>query len=112
MSDVILEAFDGPVTPIHALSEAQTAESLAADAFAAALAKTADFKGKAGQVLQVPAADGSPDRVVYGLGDGGAPGVWRGLPARLPAGVYRIAQKPDGVGADRIALAWALGSYR
>jgi leucyl aminopeptidase len=112
MSDVILEAFDGPVTPIHALSEAETAEALAADAFAAALAKTADFKGKAGQVLQVPGADGALDRVLYGLGDGGAPGVWRGLPARLPAGVYRVAQKPDGVGADRIALAWALGSYR
>jgi leucyl aminopeptidase len=112
MSDVILEAFDGPVTPIHALTEAQVPDALAADAFAAALAKTADFKGKAGQVLQVPAADGTPDRVLYGLGDGAAPGAWRGLPARLPAGVYRLAASRRPSAPTRPRLAFALGSYR
>ena len=110
MNDVILDAWDGPVTTVHALTEAETAATLGADAFVAALARTGDFKGKAGQALQVPNAEGGLDRVVYGLGDGMAPGILRMLPAKLPAGVYRVAA--EGIAADRIALAWALGSYR
>jgi leucyl aminopeptidase len=111
-SDVILDAFDGPTVPIHALTDAQVEAALDADPFAAALARTGEFKGKAGQVLLVPGEDGALDRVLYGLGDGRAPGVFRMLPAKLPAGVYRIAAKPLDVPPDRIALAWALGSYR
>ena len=110
MSDVILDAWDGPVTTVHALTESAAIEVLGTDAFAAALAKTADFKGKAGQALQIPNAEGGLDRVLYGLGDGMAPGALRMLPAKLPAGVYRVAT--EGISADRIALAWALGSYR
>ena len=111
-SELILETWDGATTPIHALTEVETAQVLATDAFAAGLARTAEFKGKAGQVLLVPGADGALDRVLYGLGDATAPGLFRSLPARLPAGVYRIAAKPAEVTADQIALAWALGSYR
>ena len=37
--------------------------------------------------------------------------AFRALPARLPAGDYRLATAPDGVEPDRIALAWALGAY-
>src|SRR5689334_17951551 len=112
MSEVILDAWDGPLTPIHCHTEAEMAGMLEADAFAAALARTAEFKGKAGQALQVPNAEGGLNRVLYGLGDGGPNGALRMLPAKLPAGVYRIAAKPDGVAADVVALAWALGSYR
>ena len=112
MSDVILESWDGPTVPVHLLTEAETAEALAGDAFAAGLAATAEFKGKGGQLLLVPGADGKPDRVLFGLGDGGHPMVTRALPAKLPAGVYRIARKPESLAADRIALAFALGSYR
>lgn len=113
MSDVILETWDGPVTPVHALSEAGCAAALDADAFAAALAKSAEFKGKAGQVLLVPAADGTPGRVLMGLGPNpNDTGPFRGLPAKLPPGVYRIAESPEEIGADQIALAFALGSYR
>jgi len=112
MSEVILDAWDGPLTPIHCHTEAGMAAVLEADAFAAALAKTAEFKGKAGQALQVPNAEGGLGRILYGLGDGGPNGAFRMLPAKLPAGVYRIAAKPDGVPADVVALAWALGSYK
>ena len=110
MSDVILDAWNGPVTPVHALTEAETAHLLASDTFVAALAESAEFKGKAGQALQVPNAKGGLDRVIYGLGDGEQYGVFRMLPAKLPAGVYRVVA--EGVPRDRIALAWALGSYR
>ena len=105
MSEVILDAWDGPVTPIHALTETAMANVLEGDAFAAALAATAEFKGKAGQVLQVPNAGGGLDRVLYGLGDGTANGALRMAPAKLPAGVYRVATRPDGLPMDVVALA-------
>jgi leucyl aminopeptidase len=110
--EAILEAWDGPATPIHALTETETTAALEADAFAAGLARTAEFKGKVGQALLVHGPDGALDRVLYGLGDGAAPGAFRTLPAKLPAGVYRIAAKPADISHDHIALAWALGSYR
>jgi len=110
MSDVLLDTWDGSATPIHALTEADATALLEADAFAAGLARTADFKGKAGQLLLVPGADGGLDRVLFGAGDTWT--TFRALPAKLPGGVYRIAHKPDAVSADEMALAFALGSYR
>jgi leucyl aminopeptidase len=110
MSEIILDAWDGPLTPIHVLTEAETAAVLEADPFAAALARTAEFKGKAGQLLLVPNAEGGLDRVLFGAGDSWT--TLRALPAKLPAGVYRIARKPEAVSADQAALAFALGSYR
>ncbi|WP_068875228.1 MULTISPECIES: M17 family metallopeptidase [unclassified Phenylobacterium] len=110
MADVILDAWEGPATPIHVLTEAQAAAALEADAFAAALARTAEFKGKAGQLLLVPDADGGLARVLFGAGESWT--ALRALPAKLPAGVYRIAEKPDTITADQAALAFALGSYR
>ncbi|MBU1377710.1 MAG: leucyl aminopeptidase family protein [Alphaproteobacteria bacterium] len=110
MSEIILDVWDGAVTPIHALTEAETTAALAADPFAAALARTAEFKGKAGQLLLVPDAQGALARVLFGAGDSWT--VLRALPAKLPAGVYRFVQTPDAVKADQAALAFALGSYR
>jgi leucyl aminopeptidase len=110
MSEVILDAWDGAATPVHVLTEGETAAALEADAFAAALARTADFKGKPGQLLLVPDAQGGLDRMLFGAGDSWT--ALRALPARLPAGVYRIAEKPASVSADQAALAFALGSYR
>jgi len=110
MSEVILDTWDGPTVPVHALGEAACAVALEADAFAGALAKTAEFKGKAGQVLLVPGADGSLARVLLGAGEG--TGAFRALPAKLPSGTYRIAEAPQDVSADQAALAFALGSYR
>ncbi|HEX7945684.1 MAG TPA: leucyl aminopeptidase family protein [Phenylobacterium sp.] len=110
MSDVLLEAWEGPVVPIHALSEAETAAALEADAFAAALARTAEFKGKAGQLLLVPDAQGALARVLFGADANWT--TFRALPAKLPVGVYRVAEKPASVSADQVALAFALGSYR
>jgi leucyl aminopeptidase len=112
MSDILLDAFDGVATPIHALLEAEVAAALDGDAFAAGLAKAAEFKGKAGQVLLIPGADGSLARVLYGLGTGVEPMSFRPLPAKLPAGTYRIAQAPAEATPAAVAQAFALGSYR
>jgi leucyl aminopeptidase len=112
MTEAILESWDGTVTPIHALTEAETVQALEADAYAAALAQTAEFKGKTGQALLIPGPDGALAKVLYGLGDGSPNVALRMLPAKLPAGVYRMVQAPQGASADGVALAWALGSYR
>ncbi|WP_337185866.1 M17 family peptidase N-terminal domain-containing protein [Phenylobacterium sp.] len=117
MSDVILDAWDGPAVPVHALTEAAVAEALAADPVVTALAKTADFKGKAGQALLVPGSDGAPAKVLFGVGAGDdgvgdAASTFRVLSARLPAGVFEVVEAPAHIAPGRIALAFALGSYR
>src|SRR4051812_27738924 len=112
MSDVILDAFDGPAVPVQALTEAETGPALDALPAAKAAAALSDFKGKAGQVLLVPGADGTLERVLFGLGAGGDPMAFRPLAAKLPAGTYRIAGAPDGMAGELAALAFALGSYR
>src|SRR5690349_24562122 len=86
MSEVILEAWDGPTVPVHALSEASCAAMLEADPFAAALARTAEFKGKSNQILLIPGADGALAKVLFGVGE--RPMAFRSLPAKLPGGVY------------------------
>ena len=113
MSDVILDAAAGPVVPVHALLEAETAAALdAAPAFVKAFASLCDFKGKAGQVLVAPDDQGAMSAVYFGLGSGGDPMAFRTLAAKLPAGTYRIATAPQGMADDQIALAFALGSYK
>ena len=113
MSDVILESSDGPDIPVHALVEGDVAAALdASPPFLKAFAGLSEFKGKAGQVLVAPDADGAIASVWFGLGAGADPMAFRALAAKLPAGVYRIARAPDGMAADQIALAFALGSYR
>ncbi|MFN3584288.1 leucyl aminopeptidase family protein [Phenylobacterium sp.] len=112
MSDVILDAWDGQAVPVHALLETEVEAALAADPFAQGLARTAEFKGKAGQALLVPGADGTLERVLFGLGGTAEPWGFRALPAKLPGGVYRISHAPEGLAPDRVALAFALGSYR
>jgi leucyl aminopeptidase len=113
MSDVILEAADGAVIPVHALTEAETPAFLeAASALAKGAARLAEFKGKAGQAVTVLSAEGAPEQVLFGLGEGGDPMAFRALPAKLGPGTYRLATGSKSVGAEQAALAFALGSYR
>src|SRR5947207_440394 len=59
MSDVILDTADGPLIPVQALLEAETAGVLdKAPPALKAFAAISDFKGKAGQVLLAPGGDG------------------------------------------------------
>jgi len=113
MSDVILDAADGPAIPVHALTEAETPAALdSIPAGGKAYAALNDFKGKSGQLLLVPGADGALASAIFGLGDGGDPMAFRALAAKLPAGAYKISRTPKGMPADQVALAFALGSYR
>jgi len=113
MSDVILDAADGQAIPVHALTEAEAPAALdKSPATAKAFAAFNDFKGKAGQLLLTPGADGALATVLFGLGEGGDPMAFRALAAKLPAGSYRVSRMPKGLAADQVALAFALGSYR
>jgi len=115
MSEVILDSFDGDATPIYALSQDDVPGVLAERSpLVQGLAKLSDFKGKSGQVLVVPDAEGAIAEVLFGLGVAAPadPTLFRALPAKLTGGVYRIAAAPPAFAADQIALAFALGSYR
>lgn len=113
MSDVILDAPEGAVVPIYAIEEAAAAAFLEGQpAQVKALAKVSDFKGKAGQALVVPDAEGRAERVLFGLGAAPEAMAFRALPSKLSPGAYHIAHAPAGLAAEQIALAFALGSYK
>ena len=113
MSEVILDASEGAVVPVYAVTDAEASGLLAGQpGFVQAFARFADFKGRAGQACAVPNADGVLDRVLFGLGAKPQAMAFRALPAKLQPGTYRLAQVPQGLARDQIALAFALGSYR
>jgi len=114
MSEVIVTWSERAAVPIHAVREAEAQAAVeAAPEIARTLAAFSEFKGKAGQALVVPGAGGGVERVLFGLGaEAVEPMAYRGLPARLPAGDYHIAQAPAEHPRNQIALAFALGSYR
>jgi leucyl aminopeptidase len=98
-------------TPIYLLGEAAMDAALAeAGPMAGALAEAAQFKGKAGQVVLIPGADGRTERVLFGLGREASAMGLRALPAKLPPGDYALMKTPWT--AEQAALAFALGSYR
>ncbi|MDR3506318.1 MAG: leucyl aminopeptidase family protein [Caulobacteraceae bacterium] len=114
MSDLLIAAAPGPVTPIHPVTEAGLAAFLKTQPESLTrLAAAAQFKAKAGQVLVAPGAAAGDELVLFGLGAGAALDgmAFRALPGRLPSGDYRLAEIPEGLALDRVALAWALGSY-
>ena len=113
MSEVILDAATETAIPVHALTEAEATVWLdAAPPLARGAAKLAEFKGKAGQAVTVPSAEGAPEQVLFGLGTAPDAMTFRALPAKLGPGVYRIETAPADLAADQIALAFALGSYK
>jgi leucyl aminopeptidase len=114
MSDVLLSQAEGAPIPLYLVAEADLETFLAGQPLLAArMAALSDFKAKSGQVLAVPGETNGSGLAIFGLGpkaraDGMA---FRALPAKLPAGDYRIVQAPEGVALETIALAWALGAY-
>ncbi len=72
--------------------------------------KAQGFKGKAGDVLTLPGANGAPARVLVGRSAETAD-IWRiaGLATSLPEGSYRL---DGGAAPQPAALGWALGAYR
>ncbi len=99
--------------PIWPVAKAGLEDWLAAQpANVTTWARANQFKGQAGRVLKIPAADGELAAIAFGLGDDDEPLIWRALPDGLRAGVYHIAGTLVAGQAQMAALGWALGSYR
>ena len=114
MSDVLIAAAEGEAVPIHAVRKADLETYLARRRPAVrAQAALQEFKANAGQVFVSTLSDGKVDRVTFGLGDEPRPDAMllRALPAKLPAGDYRLAALPAGMTGAQVATAWALGDY-
>jgi len=110
MTEVLLTAAEGETIPVSVIAEGAL-EGLSA--FEAGLAATAEFKGKAVQILAVPGPDGRTARVLFGIGDPtrAQAMAFRALPAKLAVGDYRIENAPETLDPAQVALAFALGSY-
>jgi len=78
----------------------------------AAWVKAVGFAGDAGSTAFLPGADGAVSRVLVGVSATDDLWAFAGLPSALPAGSYRIEADLDRRAATRVALGWALGSYR
>jgi leucyl aminopeptidase len=76
-------------------------------------AQAAGFTGEAGKIALAPDERGKLGRVLVGASDSEAI-MWAvaGLSETLPEGVYRLDPLPEGGDASRVALGWALGTYR
>ena len=98
--------------PLHAVAKQATADLASRlGAPAAAWLEASGFTGAAGQVMLLPAPDGSLAGAVIGLGAGTAsPWTFGALPTRLPEGTtWRLAD-PSGI-AGEATLGWGLGAY-
>lgn len=92
-------------TPVRLVGSDATFES-PVTAWAAANA----FTGKAGQMLLVAGEDGAVSEVLFGTGAAFEPKTLRALPAKLPAGTYRL-QGVEAADAGAAALQFSLGAY-
>lgn len=106
-------AASAPPVPVTALCEGEVeAWRSTATPLERGLA-AAEFKGRAGQVVIVPGAEGAPARIVLGLGPApGDPNAFRTLAGRLPAGQFRLEGPAGGLSLQDAAVAFALGRYR
>ena len=98
-------------TPVRLVLETECGAALAElGGSAPMLAAGAQFKGKAGQALVLPAPDGKTERVLFGLGKGDDAMALRALPSKLAAGDYALEGSPFTT--TQSALAFALGGYK
>ena len=95
------------------LYTSQAFAALEADPFprARAIAAAQGYSAAAGQIVLVPAEDGSLQHVLYGLGKGEDRLAVAGLSAVLPRGDYSI-RSDGGLDFAAIAAGWADGAYR
>ena len=109
-----LLAVDGPDTvALTPVTKAGLAGWLAAQSPAvASWVKAVGFTGEAGSTVFLPGPDGAVAHVLAGVSAIDDLWAFAGLPASLPAGSYRIDAALDARAATRVALGWALGSYR
>jgi len=74
--------------------------------------KSTGFDAKPGSRALVAGADGTLERVLFGIGD--APDIWEwaSLPVGLASGDYCLDESVSDEQGSDLALAWALATYR
>ncbi|HXP05324.1 MAG TPA: leucyl aminopeptidase family protein [Stellaceae bacterium] len=105
---------DTGAVPLTALTKAQLPRwRESAPARERDWAQAAGFTGEAGKVALVPDEKGKLGRALVGASDSEA-AMWAvaGLSESLPEGAYRLDPVPEGGDPSRVALGWALGTYR
>ncbi len=113
MGDLILNITDQTTVPVYGITETDLEAYLAsAPDFLRGFVALNEFKARASQVLASPGPSGAVERILFGLGDGTDPTVFRALAAKLPAGDYELKTFPASLDPDDIVLAFGLGGYR
>jgi leucyl aminopeptidase len=105
---------DAGAVPVTALTKAQFAAWCeTAAAHEGDWAAAVGFTGEAGKIALVPDKHGRLGRVLAGVGETEA-SMWAlaGVSETLPEGSYRVDALPPGADASRVALGWAMGTYR
>src|SRR5882672_6608927 len=101
-------------TPLHAVL-AKDAKPWLARQRRAGLVIASGFTGSAGALAALPDAKGGIAAWVLGLGNDlgeGRDAFALAIAAeKLPSGLYRLGEVPDGCGGAQAALAWLMGGY-
>jgi leucyl aminopeptidase len=112
INELFSTAAPSEATPLYAVSQSMLEAALAGPLERhARWLRTAGFTGAAGKVLLLPGSDGAVAGAVIGLGHDEDPFACAAFPAHLPAGTYAYALAPSAHDGNRLALAWAMGSY-
>ena len=99
--------------PVWPVAKAELESWLAAQPDPVAVwARANDFKGQAGRVLKIPAANGAVAAIAFGLGEGEDALIWRALADGLGEGLYHLEGALSAKAAGIAATGWALGTYR
>jgi len=97
-----------PITPV---TKASLPQWLEAHAGSGDWLNIIGFKAEPNSFAFLPPLEGTPARVLAGVGEGESTWAFAGLPTSLPEGVYLIDDELDEAHATQAALGWALGSY-
>ena len=110
--DLFVEGTAPDAIPIYAVSRATFDDALRGPLEGwSSWVKAAGFTAQNGKVLLLPGADGKIAGVLFGVGADEDPLAIAALTSALPVATYRIAMAPPLHTPDRVALAWAMGSY-
>ena len=99
-----------PIAPVE--TDALAAWLRRQDAALRAWVASSGFRAQPGEASLVAGPDGKLVRVLVGVGAGNAFAAFAGLPAKLPAGSYRIEGRIASRRGYEAALGWALAQYR
>ena len=111
MPEALLDHADKTQRPLHIIAtDGLDGWREKAPDGAAALIEATSFKAKRGEVLLIPRGD-KPPMALLGAGKKGDAFALGDAAMKLPEGDYQLAEAPDWVNPQDLALAWLMGAY-